>query len=255
MILRTWLMITLTLVVLATLSCGGGSQTDAPTVFTATDLFPIQIGSSWQMANKFGDLTTWTFESAPQTTACETGNNIILHIQKGNPRTYWGLGIEGAEDRFSLHRDDNGQWRSTSDQPFFPNGCPWCTTTPSILTLDWRPVDGEPTPNVIVPVSIKEGEHIDIVTHYARYITDGNTTECIATSSNYTGPVVWESHFSTTKLTRPLTRDWRWQLKRWKATIGRFGTSRPMWAWCKSNPTPTSARWHNNSSPSMAQTL
>jgi hypothetical protein len=179
------------LLILACIAC-----TPVHRTYTSAELFPIRAGQSWQMANQFGDVTTWTVEQAPEQTACEVGSNIILHIQKNSARTYWAAGADEAEDRWSLHQDSNGQWRSTSDQSSFPAGCFWCITVPEVVTLDWRPVPGQAMTNVIIPSSISADDHVDTITQYHRYFAEGNTTDCIVSAQTDTGLTHWESHFS-----------------------------------------------------------
>lgn len=171
--------------------------------YTSQELFPVQPGDSWVMENKFGDKTFYRIESGPTEAACESGSNFIMHVSKSSARTYWGDGIEGAEDREIFHRDANGEIRGIADIPIFPQSCPWCNGVTE-ETINWRPVDGEPLPYVIVPASIRRGQVIKMPTHYQGYIAaDVNTDDCVAESQNYYAKVRWETVFYVADVDTP----------------------------------------------------
>jgi hypothetical protein len=186
-----WAALFLALIVLA---LGALVSCNQPAYRTA-ELFPVQPGDSWVMENKFGDKTYYDIEAAPTSAGCETGSNFIMHVAKSAARTYWGDGIEGAEDREVFHRDANGEIRGVADIPLFSQGCPWCNGATK-ETINWRPVSGEPPPYVVIPASTWTGHLLKMLTHYQGYMApDINTTDCIAQPENYFIEMPWESDF------------------------------------------------------------
>lgn len=184
------------------LSCSGLNQPN----YMAADLFPVKPGDSWVMENKFGDQTYYDIEAAPADAACEFGENFIMHVRKSAARTYWGDGIEGAEDRELFRRDANGEIRGLADIPYFPDSCPWCNGVDE-ETINWRPVPGEPLPYITVPSAVISGQVIKIPTNYQGYIAPSiNTTQCVAEPQYYYTEVRWESDFYVEEVDTPAYR-------------------------------------------------
>jgi hypothetical protein len=190
-------LVTLALVTLV--GCGG--QT-----YTASELWPVTIGSSWTMVNKFGDETFYTIEAAPVVAACENGHNFVMHVTKNASITYWGDGIPGAEDREFYHIDDDGSIRGIVDNWQMPQGCPWCQNGQTAGAEEWRPIPGLPLPYVNVPAVIASGETLTMPTQYALYAGKQNTTACLAQTdpATYVRNVAWESIFSIVQVDTPV---------------------------------------------------
>lgn len=191
----------LALATLVFLGCG----TTSPHTYRAATLWPVQLGQSWVMENKFGDQTTYTIEAAPDNAACAAGDNFIMHVTKNSWRTYWGDGIPEAEDRELFHVDLDGTIRGIVDNWQMPQGCPWCSNGETSGAEEWFPVPGQPLPYVNVPSVIVAGQVITMPTEYALYHNDSNTTDCLPTTNpaTYARNIEWESIFKIVNVETP----------------------------------------------------
>jgi hypothetical protein len=178
-------------------------------IYSSAELFPVRIGQQWNMVNSFGDITHFSIEAAPSDAACETaGEKVLLHITKNHQRTYWGLMTEGAEDREVLLHDSDGSWRGLSDMARASGFFPWDHVHHSV-TIDWRPLAGQPLPYVIVPSSFVQGQSIRMDTHYHSFMSfDRNTTNCIADRSTDAGRIHWVSVFYDGQVDTPAYKGW-----------------------------------------------
>ena len=180
-------------------SCGGKT-------YTAHELWPVSIGNSWVMENKFGDKTFYAIEAAPENTACENGRNFVMHVTKNASRTYWGDGVPEAEDREYYHIDDDGSIRGIVDNWKMPQGCPWCSAGETEGAQEWRPLPGQPLPYVNVPASITTGQTITMPTHYTLYHNNQNTTACLPETdpATYVRNIEWQSNFKIVRVETPV---------------------------------------------------
>lgn len=179
-----------TLIVLLLLLVGcGGPMTQPPAlqptarIFTASEIFNPIPGDVWtfqSFCNNATQTTTITVEVAPDLAAGTFGRHIILHFTKTDACAYWALDVPQAEDRFLLFQLPDGAWRGVADITVMPQSCPWCAGH-TLGTLNWRPIETQLAPYLIVPGALKEGDVQTTMTQYHWWLlNDANTTDDIA---------------------------------------------------------------------------
>ncbi len=181
------------LLLLCLIGCGGSvaprststtqPQTTPLTISAESVFDPSFIGQDWEFSNGYGETNhilienpqalartnadgsitqiTWTDTSS---VAGRTGTTIVMHFaKKSADRTYWGMGIHGAELWFPIHIEADNSGRSTSSVINMPFGCPWCVpdvTTPFLSTFQVVDTDpGMPLPYLITPPTVTIGDH------------------------------------------------------------------------------------------------
>jgi hypothetical protein len=115
------------------------------------------IGQTWIFENSLGMMNTFAIESAPSPAACRDGNNLVIHMTKGDKDTYWLMGADKAEIQFLLHQNPDGSWRSTASLINEPLGSTF--NGPMVVTYDV--VDnqpGMPLPYMIAPRTTSTGD-------------------------------------------------------------------------------------------------
>lgn len=200
------------LVLLALVGCGGSKTavqptptpipTPTPTPFptptpvaeqvtiTADSVLNMgMIGQTWIFENALGMMNTFAIESAPSPAACRDGNNLVIHMTKGDKDTYWLMGADKAEIQFLLHQNSDGSWRSTASLINEPLGSTF--NGPMVVTYDV--VDnqpGMPMPYMIAPPDTSTGDRF---VNETRSVTFGSpdtiTYNCVIPSAfPLTGP-------------------------------------------------------------------
>lgn len=178
-------------------------------IFHGADLFAAPIGTQWDMENDLGDITHFSIESAPVSSSCEAGNHLAVHITKTAARTYWGVGDDGAEEHFTLSIDPDGSFRGIADISRNVIGL-------DRLTINWRPVEGKPTPYLIVPPYFVRGQPQTIATFYHGYLLRHvNTNDCVTTAEDL-GLIDWKSSFYESFVSTPIYSGWAMVSEQWE---------------------------------------
>jgi hypothetical protein len=147
------------------------------------------IGQTWIFENALGMMNTFVIESAPSPAACRNGNNLVIHMTKGDKDTYWLLGADKAETQFLLHQNSDGSWRSTASLINEPLGSTF--NGPLVVTYDV--VDNQPEmpmPYMIAPPDTSTGDRFVNETRSDTFVTpDIMTYNCgIPPDFPLTGP-------------------------------------------------------------------
>lgn len=123
------------------------TPTPVPTPITADQVFS-NIAETWELQDGFGCLL---FVDVMPVDATHT----IWHYHKNCTGAYWAPGVAAAELYFFLDKDPtNGNaWYSSGGRILMPQGCGWCTPTPTSpvdFTYGVFSVVGHPRPYLIL---------------------------------------------------------------------------------------------------------
>ena len=138
------------------------STNPAPVTYTAAQTFPIQAGQSWTMRDQLGNDTYFQVNSMPDYQACQQGTFLDLYMTKSATAAYWAPGTPGASVHFIL-KNEQGTWRGVSEVAGASPAQAWMA---AIETVQKNPIEGLPTPYVLLPASIAEGQAIEQKTQY-----------------------------------------------------------------------------------------
>lgn len=179
----------------------------------AADIFSAPVGKQWDMVNDSGDVTHFAVEAAPENDACEdAGTHVAIHITKTMARAYWGVGFDGAEDRFNISIDADGSYRGIADISQNVNGL-------DMITVNWRPISGLPSPYMILPPYFVRGETQTISTFYHGYLLRHvNTNQCVAGNEDV-GQIDWKSSFYESTVDTPVYKGWAIVSEQWENCV------------------------------------